>query len=708
MTAMTALTAPAATPVRDLGIARLRIQPGRPAALAVGGSPARVPSLPLVECLTVETGRAFVDHRLTRTAQGAALSPVGLEEKEGPWPHHLLTQRDETTGLVALTDLWRPTPASLRVRTRVRNDGAAPLHLTALSILSATALPGAPLDDLDLMTAPSAWMAEQRWRHQRLGKELVDVGTAVHGQSSRDALRLSAESGWSSSRWEPVGILTDPAGGQALAWQVEHNGAWTVEVSRRGDVLGLVVCGPTDLQHGWMRVLHPGQEAATPTAALVLSDGGWQGAAVELTAYRRALRARTAPTTDPAPVVFNDYMNTLMADPTAQRLATLVPAAARAGAEVYCIDDGWHSDEEDGAWWDAVGAWEPSARRFPEGLGATLDLIRDEGMSPGLWIEPLAVGARSPLARSLPEGAFMHRDGRPLVEQGRLRLDMRHPAAREHLDAVVDRMVGYGIGYLKVDDNYSAGAGPDAGADSAGDALLEHSRAWAKWLAALERRHPGLVVENCASGGMSTDYALLAAARLQSTSDLQDPLRYPPIAANAPLTVLPEQAASWGYPQPEMSDEEIVYTLVTSLAGSVYLSGHLDRMSVHQIALVRAATDLAKALRNHLCRDAPWWPADVAGWNDPWVVAARAVSPHSREGLLLVWHRPGMGPGAPEILLPALADCDVEQIYPPRDLVPEPGLRAEPGPHGLRLTGAATALARAYLVRSHHCVNDAA
>lgn len=41
-------------------------------------------------------------------------------------------------------------------------------------------------------------------------------------------------------------------------------------------------------------------------------------------------------------------------------------------------------------------------------------------------------------------------------------------------------------------------------------------------------------MENCASGGMSTDYALLASARLQSTSDLQDPLRYPPVAANAP------------------------------------------------------------------------------------------------------------------------------------------------------------------------------
>lgn len=177
--------------------------------------------------------------------------------------------------------------------------------------------------------------------------------------------------------------------------------------------------------------------------------------------------------------------------------------------------------------------------------------------------------------------------------------------------------------------------------------------------------------------------------------------------------MLPEQAASWGYPQPGMSDEEIVYTLVTSLAGSLYLSGHLDRMSAHQAALVRAATDLAKDLRTHLCQDVPWWPADVAGWNDPWVVAARATSPGGREGLLLVWHRPGLGPRTPELHLPSLAGYDVEQVYPPRDIVPDPGLHVEPGDDGLRLAvpaGAGTThpTARAYLVRSHHCVNDAA
>ncbi len=549
----------------DLGGARLHLPPEHPASLSLGGTPPQEGPLPaLVECLTVEAGRDFVDHRLTRSRVGQCLRPQQVRQVDGPWPTTEVTQRDATTGLVAVTQISRPTPGSLRLRTTVRNDSEAPVHLTALSAASVCLLPGSHLDDLDLLTARSAWMAEQRWHHRRLGDELVDIGTATHGQSPRDCLRLSADSGWSAGAWEPAGYVHDPATGQGVGWQVEHNGAWSVELSRRGEHLGLALFGPTDLSHAWMRVLTPGQELSTPTVALTLSERGWQGAAAQMTRYRRALRARTAPTTEAAPIVFNDYMNTLMANPTQERLATLVPAAARAGAEVYCIDDGWHSDAEQ--WWDSVGAWEPSTRRFPDGLEATLRLIRAQGMSAGLWIEPLAVGVNSPLARSLPQEAFMRRGGTRIVEQDRLRLDMRHHAAREHLDQVVDRMVSYGIGYLKVDDNYSVGLGPDAGASSPGDGMLEHCRAWAKWLAQLPQRHPGLVVENCASGGMSTDYALLAHARLQSTSDLQDALRYPPIATNTPLTLLPEQAGNWAYPQPGMSPEEIVFTLTTSLA----------------------------------------------------------------------------------------------------------------------------------------------
>lgn len=102
------------------------------------------------------------------------------------------------------------------------------------------------------------------------------------------------------------------------------------------------------------------------------------------------------------------------------------------------------------------------------------------------------------------------------------------------------------------------------------------------WLDAVLERHPDLVIENCASGAMRADYGLLSRLEIQSTSDQQQPLRYPPIAAGALMAVLPEQAGNWAYPQPSMSQEEIAFTMVTGLSGRLYLSGRIDAMDEHQ------------------------------------------------------------------------------------------------------------------------------
>ena len=680
---------------------RLTTAPDQPVGLAAGTLDGAV-TLPLVECLTLEHGRYFVDHRLTQTTVGSGLRPVRREPLTSPWPGTRVIQHDRGSDLTVTVDLWHPTSATLHGRTTVHNDGKLPVHLTAVSIMCASLLSGAELDDLDILIAPSAWMAEQRWTHHRLSDLLVDVGTELHGESPRDRFVLSSESGWSSGRWEPVGFITDPASGRAVGWQIEHNGGWTVELARRSSTLDLCLFGPTDLQHHWMHQLNPGETFTTPTVTLVVSDNSWQGAAAELSTYRRALRGNNGTA---APIVFNDYMNTLMADPTAERLSTLIPAAARTGAEVYCIDAGWHSDDTD--WWDDVGRWEPSPRRFPGGLRHTLDLIVAYGMTPGLWIEPLAVGLRSPLVNDLPPEAFMRRAGVPIVEQNRVRLDMRNPQARAHLDTVIDRMVSYGIGYLKIDDNFSVGSGPDEDADSPGDGLLEHCRAWAAWLADLPRRHPGLVVENCASGGMTTDYALLARTAIQSTSDLQDSVRYPPIAANSPMTMLPEQAANWAYPQPDMDDEEIVFTVTTSLAGTFYLSGHVDRMNAHQMALVQSGVEVAKALRSDLTSHIPWWPKGLASWDDEWIVTGRRKK-SSRDGVIIVWHRPSTE--STVLDLPDLAGTHLEPLYPPACLVPDPGIHIADSSSSPRLNcPSPKPTGRVFRVRDlHDCVTDVA
>src|SRR5581483_9649533 len=171
----------------------------------------------------------------------------------------------------------------------------------------------------------------------------------------------------------------------------------------------------------------------------------------------------------------------------------------------------------------------------------------------------------------------------------------RSSAAVKHLDEVVDFLAGdLGVGYLKLDYNILVGPGPDTnggsgGPVSPGAGLLAANRAHLDWLDAALDRHPGLVIENCASGAMRADYALLARLQLQSTSDQEDYLRCPPIAAAAPASIAPEQAAVWAYPQPDFTDDEIAFAMASAMLGRIHLSGYLNRMNPRQRALVADA-----------------------------------------------------------------------------------------------------------------------
>jgi alpha-galactosidase len=282
------------------------------------------------------------------------------------------------------------------------------------------------------------------------------------------------------------------------------------------------------------------------------------------------------------------------------------------------------------------------------------------------------------MADRLPEAAFLQRGGVRLVEHGRYHLDLRHPRAVAHLDAVVDRLVGeLGVGYFKLDYNIDAGAGTDVAADSAGAGLLAHNRAHLAWLDGVLDRHPGLILENCASGAMRMDYAMLSRLQLQSTSDQQDHLRYPPIAVAAPMSVLPEQSASWAYPQPDMSGEEMAFTLCTGMLGRLYLSGRLDLMSAAQLESVRAAVRVHRKIRADLATAVPLWPLGLPAWDDQWLSLALKAGDLT---YLAVWRRGGDGTTV-SLPLPHLRGADVEiDVLHPGDLPEWPsGWDAEAG-----------------------------
>ncbi|MEU6470993.1 alpha-galactosidase [Streptomyces massasporeus] len=597
-------------------------------------------ALPLVELTALGHGSGWSGPRFTGTALGSRLAHRAhhTSSRDG-WERLTVELHDPDTGLTAFAELTSPTGLPvLRSRVRLRNDGGAPLVVQSVSSLLLGGLP-AP-DALDVHRARNDWLAECRWYAEPLRASVADIHTDVHEHDSRAALTLTGRGSWPTDGHLAMGALTERDGGRAWVWQVESPAAWRWDLGERAHGTYLALNGPTDAEHQWRIRLAPGEEFTTVPGVLALGPD-LDTALGALTSYRRAIR-RPHPDHTALPVVFNDYMNTLMGDPTTAKLLPLIDAAADAGAEYFCIDSGWYDDDTRG-WWDSVGAWQPSPRRFPDGgLRAVLDRIRERGMVPGLWLEPEVVGVRSPVAAELPPEAFFQRDGVRLTEQGRHQLDLRHPAARAHLDKTVDRIAGdWGVGYLKLDYNIVVDPGTQAPGDLApGAGLLGHAEAYLDWLSGVLDRHPGLVVENCASGGMRMDGATLAVAQLQSTSDQQDPLSYPPIAAAAPTVVPPEQGAVWAYPQPEYDDDLITWTLGGALLGRVHLSGHLDRMSDHQRALVRDAVDVYTSIRGDLARALPFWPLGLPGWTDDWL-ALGLRTPGDASAYLSVWRRGG-------------------------------------------------------------------
>lgn len=622
--------------------------------------------LPLVEVLAVGHGHTLAGNRLVQTSIGSALRYRSHTDSGDRLTIDLETRAAPD---VRVTVTLEATAGAVRSASTVRNAGTDPLVLTAVtSWVSAFGRPTGGRDPLDptawhLVEGSSAWLGEGRWRDRPLrGTLLPELGQELTGHTPRSSVVRTASGSWSTGGHLPVAGLVAPRDGVTWLWEVEHNGPWRWEVGEHERDCYLALSGPTDRDHQWSVRLGPGESFDTVPVTVALGTD-LTSAAAAMTGARRSNR-RPHPDTARGTIVFNDYMNTLDGDPTTEKLLPLVAAAAEVGAETFCIDAGWYSDAPD--WWDTVGAWTPSTTRFPNGLAEVTDAIRSAGMVPGLWLEPEVVGVGSPVAQSLPHDAFLQRHGIRVEEHGRFHLDLRHPAARAHLDEVVDRLVrDFGIGFFKLDYNIDAGPGTDRAADSAGAGLLEHNRAHLAWLDGVLDRHPSLVLENCASGAMRMDAAMLARTQLQSTSDQQDPLRYPPIAAAAGLSIPPEQAANWAYPQPGYSDEGNAFTLVTGLSGRFYLSGHLDRMTDDQRDLVRQAVEAARDLRRDLATSTPIWPTSLPAWDDRWVTAARHAPDRT---VVSVWDR-GRGSADVELRFPELAGhaVDVTTIFP-RDL----------------------------------------
>ncbi len=555
--------------------------------------------------------------------------------------------------------------AVIRSHTTVQNISEQPVGLEYVSSFCLTGLSkegGDWEEDSRLWLCYNSWYGELQWRENTLPQ----LGLSHTNWASTQRIQKSVTGTWPTGECMPMGYYENTHSKAGWLWQIESNCSWCFEVGDLAKTLYVQLSGPSFQDNQWFQRLQPGEQFQTVPAAIAPGNQGMEHALQQMTLYRRALCHR--PTADARlPVLFNDAICVDL-DPTADKLLPYIDLAAKGGCEGFCIDAGWYARQD---WWSEAGNWHADEARFPQGLRAVTDAIRERNLLPGLWLEPEVMGlncalagasdamatAAAPLPGAAPEKKalkqhpsteqtadapeewFFTRHGHRVMDHGRYQLDARHPDVRRFMHEAVDRCVQeYGAAYLKIDYNINAGPGTDQKSDSLGHGLLEHSRAVLGWLEKVTARHPQLVIENCASGGQRMDYATMSRCALASLTDQGDRYELAAIAAAAPSALPPEQCGIWVCPMSGDTDEEVVFSLVNAMLLRIHLSAPLSGLSERQLALLQEGIQVYQAVRQQIPHALPFWPLGLPGRRQDWLALGLRGNGHT---YLAVWHVDG-------------------------------------------------------------------
>jgi alpha-galactosidase len=241
-----------------------------------------------------------------------------------------------------------------------------------------------------------------------------------------------------------------------------------------------------------------------------------------------------------------------------------------------------------------------------------------------------------------PDSWFFMRHGRRVLDHSRYHLDFRNPEVRSYIDSTFDRLIGRdGFEYIKLDYNINALEGTELQAESYGQGLLGHNRAFLAWMDALLDRYPNLTVETVASGSMRMEYSMLSRAQLQSISDQDDYRLYSSLTTGSSAAVLPEQMGVWSQPLQTATPDVASCNLVNAMLGRIHQSGFLPVLSPESAAQVRNGIAVYKQhIRRHIPSFVPFYPLGMPDVTLPTQPAALGMRGAERV-FAAVWRRDG-------------------------------------------------------------------
>ena len=134
---------------------------------------------------------------------------------------------------------------------------------------------------------------------------------------------------------------------------------------------------------------------------------------------------------------------------------------------------------------------------------------------------------------------------------------------------------------MKMDYNDTIGIGCD-GCESLGEGLRRNMEASVDFVRRVKEEVPGIILENCASGGHKLEPLMMSLCSMASFSDAHETEEIPIIAANLHRAVLPRQSQIWAVIREKDSLKRIGYSITNTFLGRMCLSGDVTHLTEEQ------------------------------------------------------------------------------------------------------------------------------
>jgi alpha-galactosidase len=376
------------------------------------------------------------------------------------------------------------------------------------------------IEDIQPLDTPWAVSGDAHLRRSRGSPGTIsDFEYQITPLATGETIQMVAGGGRPSNTWLPFFNLQTGRSGviTAIGW----SGQWAAEFTR--DQAGTIrLQAGQELTH---LVLHPGEEIRTPRMLLLF----WEGEVQEShNLLRRFLLTHHVPkTADGLPVMGPVCAATWGGMESVHHLAQIADIRKhKLDYDYYWIDAGWFGpvgsvspDAYVGEWGKYVGHWNISPGAHPNGLKPLADAAHAAGLKFLLWFEPERAVTGTPWPVEHPEWFLGERK-----PGGNLLYNLGNPEAQRFLTDFISNMIrDVGIDCYRQDFNFDplpywrAADAPDRQGMAEIRYVEGHYTFWDELL----RRHPGLLIDNCASGGRRIDLETISRSIPLWRSDYQ-------------------------------------------------------------------------------------------------------------------------------------------------------------------------------------------